>query len=226
MAQITINEISQNYSFRTGNASYCSVALPITACWGPGYEDPTALGVDKATELESVAWQHFAATQEGLESFVSTYRGAAANYRSAKDYSYQIAMTLISSGFDIDVCRVCPGTRAQATVTDSESSNTLTLHAKYAGTFGNNLQVVLKKVINKDYWNAIVYVVDATGVKTAVENLIFVFNLDNSTDSILHISEIKSNFIEFSTSGAIGDNANFGTDTIILGSAAGTQGKR
>ena len=40
MAQITINEISQNYTYNTGASSYATVALPITASWGPGYFDP------------------------------------------------------------------------------------------------------------------------------------------------------------------------------------------
>lgn len=220
MAQIVINEISQNYAFNAANSSFCTVALPITSCWGPGYEDPASLGISKADELENTAWNLFPSSQEGLEKFVATYRGPAANYRAAKDFSYQNAMTLLSSGYDILVCRVCPGTHAQATITDSVSEGTLTLKAKYAGSFGNNIIVTLNKVVNRNYWNAVIYVVDSNNVRTAVENLTFAFSLDNSSDAVLHISEVESNFVKFIVSGNIGDDADFGDirSGIVLGS--------
>ena len=116
MAQITINEVSQNYTYNIGTNSFCTVALPITASWGPAFVDPDTVGEDLDTVLENTVWQRFPATQAGLESFVSTYRGPAANYRIAKDYSYQMAMTLLTSGYDVLVCRLCPGTHAQATL--------------------------------------------------------------------------------------------------------------
>ena len=102
MSQITINEISQNYSYAAGNASFCSVALPITACWGPGYEDPAALGIDKAV---------FPGIQGGpLEHIIA---GKAVALKEAlqpefKDYAEQIVknskalcQTLIDRGFNI-----------------------------------------------------------------------------------------------------------------------------
>ena len=203
MAEIIINEISQNYAYNIGNNSYATVALPITACWGPAYQDPATLGVDLDTALEQTTWTRFPATQEGLESFVATYRGAASNYRIAQDYSYQIAMTLMTSGYDILVCRVCPGTNASTTFTLSDA--TFTVKAKYPGTFGNNLRVTLRKVPNYNYWNLITYVVDSSGIQTAVENLMFVFELENSTDSLLQIDEVKSDFLSFAVSGTIKD---------------------
>lgn len=224
MAQIVINEISQNYAFNAANSSFCTVALPITACWGPAYEDPAALGITKEEELENTAWNLFPSNQEGLEKFVATYRGPASNYRAAKDFSYQTAMTLLTSGYDVLVCRVCPGAHAQATVTDSVSEGTLTLVAKYPGTFGNNIVVNLKKVVNRKYWNAIVYVVDSNNIKTAVENLVFAFDLADSSDAILHISEIESNFVNFVVGGTISDDADFGTENIYLGSNPATTG--
>ena len=150
MAQITINEISQNYTYNIGNSSFCTVALPITACWGPAFEDPTSKGIDLTTALENTTWQKFTATQQGLESFVATFRGPAANYRISKDFSYQEAMTLLTSGYDVLVCRLCPGTNAQATITDTVNSGTLTFKAKYPGTFGNSLLATLNKVPNKN----------------------------------------------------------------------------
>lgn len=207
MAKITINEISRNYTYSAGNSAFCSVALPITACWGPAFEDPTSAGVSLDEMLEATTFQHFASTQEGLEAFTATYRGPAANYRAAQDYSYNIAVTLLTQGYDLDVCRVCAGTHASgrfdATIGTSpdQTTGTFIVRDKYPGSFGNNLIAILKKVSNRDYWNLITYIVDATGASTAVENLVFVFDLNNSTDAILHISELKSNFFDFTVSG-------------------------
>ena len=226
MAQITINEISQNYTFNIGTSSFCTVALPITASWGPAYVDPASAGVDKETILENTVWQRFPATQAGLESFVSTYRGPAASYRIAQDFSYQMAMSLLSAGYDVLVCRLCPGTHAEGTVTDTKSKGTLTLKAKYPGTFGNSLMATLNKVPNRNYWNLITYVIDSSGVKTAVENLVFAFDLDNTSDSVLHIKEIESNFFTFVVSGNISEDADFGdlSQGILIGATPETRG--
>lgn len=213
MAQIQINEISQNYTFNIGTSTFATVALPITASWGPAFVDPNSVGKTVDEVLEETVWQRFPATQAGLESFVSTFRGPAANYRSAKDYSYQMAMTLLTSGYDVLVCRLCPGTYSESkfVVDDNTSFN---VKAKYPGTFGNSLMCVLKQVptsrnesgkVDKCYWNLITYVIDSSGVKTALENLIFVFDIENSDDSILHISEIESNFLTFSVTGTLTD---------------------
>lgn len=207
MAEIIINEVSQNYSYNIGTNSYATVALPITACWGPGYVDPTTLvGADGSAEdataakeyvLESTTWTKFPATQDGLESFVSTFRGPASNYRVTKDYSYQMAMTLMTAGYDVLVCRLCPGTKASATLKVGDAD--FVISGKYPGTFGNSLKVVLKKVVTNSkfrYWNLIVYILSSDGTQTAAENLSFVFELADSTDTLLHIDEIESNFIE------------------------------
>lgn len=58
MAQITINEISQNYTYNIGTTSFATVALPITAMWGPAYMDPKTVGVSQDEMLEMVNWQH------------------------------------------------------------------------------------------------------------------------------------------------------------------------
>ena len=57
MAQITINEVSQNYTYNIGTNSFCTVALPITASWGPAFVDPEAVGQDLDTVLENTVWQ-------------------------------------------------------------------------------------------------------------------------------------------------------------------------
>lgn len=202
MAQITINEISQNYTYNIGTSSYCTVALPITASWGPGYFDPAAQGKDVETVLENTVWERFPANQEGLEAFVSTYRGPAANYRLAKDFSYQMAMTLLTAGYDILVCRMCPGTHAQVSG-DKVGNATVTVKAKYPGTFGNQLSAVITTGINKKYSNLVVYVTDASGVRTAVENVIFAANVDDSTDTIPHLAEIESDFVILEVEGEL-----------------------
>lgn len=114
MAQIVINEISSNYTYNIGSNSYATVALPITAAWGPGYfkSKESEEGVTKQDILDEITWERFPATQAGLEAFVSTYRGPATNYRLIGDYSYQTAVTLLTAGYDVLVCRLCPGTEA------------------------------------------------------------------------------------------------------------------
>ena len=325
MADIKINEVSENYSYVIGNESFATVALPITSIWGPGYFEPQTLGVTgedraekKSTELEDVVWQRFPANQSGIEAFVSMYRGPANNYRLAKDYSYQMAMTLLSAGYDILVCRLNPGSFAygatlrdvshdethidtlgfssdnkyiipeirrqisnrqetiepvvplkvqfeceivdvsidgntgdkiidyrsvkcvddgkgrfidgsgnyvsdqdgndvtidydKRTISNLEvkngtsvkltwntafyASGTFRLRAKYAGSFGNRLVAKLTKMRNRNTWNLVVYIIDSTGVKFSVENKTFVFDIENSSDSVLHVDEIESDYVD------------------------------
>lgn len=294
MAQIKINEISQNYQYNVGANSYATVALPITACWGPAFVDPTSVGKTAEEVLEASPWQRFPSTSAGVESFISTYRGPASNYRAINDYSYQAALTLLNAGYDILVNRLCPGTYAQGMfdgdnytgpstsstepsdfhtenrwykdnptydliesepsdwqaqlaagkVYKKESNNYvvvsvisypgptfqtdtyynkvhhftsvakndvwapltyyshdkpyMAVKAKYLGTFGNNLVCKINQVkisSTSCYWNLVVYVVNDAGQRTAVENLVFVYDENNSTDSIPSVDEIESNFI-------------------------------
>lgn len=216
MAQITINEVSSNYNFSVASTSYCQVALPITASWGPGFQDSQLTGYhdDNSSQeddpLEGVVWSTFPSTQSGLESFVATFRGPSEQYIKHQDYSYQEAMTLLANGYDVLVCRVATGKEASCKIPfTSESGGTtassnLSVKAKYPGSFGNNLQIeVRKKSIRNSsneevpYWNMLVYVIATNYSKTAVENLNFTFNPDNSTSNIPHITEIDSNFIKF-----------------------------
>lgn len=236
MAQIVINEISQNYSYNIGTNSYACVALPITSCWGPGYFDPETYfdsdpssgqshdhsgGVDlHQLMLDETSWTQFPATQRGLEAFVAAYRGPQSTWRLSKDYSYQMAVTLLTAGYDVLVCRISSGIRAEGQLTVSISGEdpntgetidpiegTVTVKAKYPGTFGNKLLVTLipqsyvsvdasNKRVYCRYWNLVVYVVDSSGIKTAVENLVFVSEPQNATDNILYWRELESNFLD------------------------------
>lgn len=228
MATINVNVISENRAFTVENANYATVALPITACWGPGFTLPTANTEDSGETnvieeaLENTAWSLFPAGPDGLEAFIATYRGPSSNYRSTKDYSYLMAISLLNAGYAVQTCRLCPGTKASVTISGGSGSGSgssesnsgtgdLIITAKYPGTFGNNLKVSLKKKTSGSltYWNLIGYAVDANGSSRAVENLIFVFNPEDSTDTIVSIDELQSKFFDFKV---VGEITNLETD--------------
>ena len=196
MPQITINEVSQNYTYNIGVNRYAEVAFPITAAWGPGYVDPSTLAGSPTVSsvLEDVKWLRFPATQEGLEAYVSTFRGPTANYRAVKDYSYFYGLTLLTAGYDVLVCRVTNGNTASGSIT--VGSGALSVNAKYPGSFGNQLYIELAKTSRGDlrYFNAVVYVVTGNGSRTAVENLVFTVE-ETDSDTIPALSEIKSNYV-------------------------------
>ena len=225
MPQIIINEISDNFTYTIGNNSYATVALPITSCWGPGFFDPeTVISDDQAAELgdkidlelEGVAWKHYSATQQGIESFVSDYRGPSSNYRMAKDYSYYMAITLLTAGYDVLVCRLNPGAAASSpnfAIKDHEQADvencTFTLKAKYPGTFGNQLVCNMYKPTNRDYWNLVTYVQDSTGVRTAVENISFVLDATKESDTVPYVDEVESEFVTIVHTGDLKDDMTF-----------------
>lgn len=242
MAKIVINEVSRNFNYSVGTSSFATVALPITAAWGPGYFDPEALMNDcrkldttkdwdaenHSDMLDRTVWQRFSANQAGLESFISTYRGPVANYRLANDFSYQMAMTLLTAGYDVLVCRLSPGAKSSGvfnvkTSQGVDTTKVVTVRAKYPGTFGNNLMVEFKNIAFMQsnssgskwsyYWNMIVYAVDISGTKNAVENKTFVFDIDDSTDAIPYWREIESDFVDLSVSGEIPDYEVIDPDT-------------
>ena len=147
MADIVINEISQNYSYVIGDSSYCCVALPITACWGPAYQgfESAQEGETKDDVLENIVWTRFRANSQGLESFVSTYRGAAANYRLSQDYSYQMAVSLLTAGYDVLVCRLCPGTEASSMLRRSYVGTIAGDWYSQVDTYVNTLELPVKE---------------------------------------------------------------------------------
>ena len=221
MAQITISEISQNYAYNVDSASYATVAMPITSCWGPGYVDPATVGKEKDVVLEETVWQRFPSTREGIESFVATYRGPEDVYRSAKDNSYQMALTLLSTGYDVLVCRVCPGATAEGKLQQAlgDSKKELVVKAKYPGSFGNNLDVTIRKVSGGygdsryNYWNVITYIINTDNSRVAAENIVFVFDIDKSTDNLPHISEVQSDFLTFVAGEELSDDAEFASSS-------------
>jgi hypothetical protein len=221
MANIVINEISQNYTFNIASSQFAEVAFPIAAAWGPGYVDPETLGQTADEVLEETQFIHFPATQEGLEAYVATFRGPVSNYRALKDYSYFIGMTLLTSGYDILVCRVSNGNKASGTIT--VGSGVLSIKAKYPGSFGNSISAKLTKVSGAtSYFNLIIYVSDANSTKTAVENFVFTV-ADNDSDTIPTLNEIanQSNYVTlvgtFTDADAVGT-----TNTVTLTSGNDT----
>ena len=215
MAQIVINEHSQNYTYNIGSNAFATVALPITACWGPGLEADSLSKLAESTPvddmydvIDGLRWERFPANQEGLEAFVATYRGPSSNYRLAKDNSYQMAMSLLTAGYDILVCRVSPGGTAEITVPFCVNGNIL-VKAKYAGTFGNALQVRLKQInygndTSPNYaYNMVVYVKDTSGIVSAIENISFTVGDNYINDNIVHIDEVESRFVALSVDGVI-----------------------
>lgn len=255
---IQVNVISENATFNVETANYCTVALPITSCWGPGFTLPSSFTIPvmpnradfdtdeayqaametyteemqasaevAANAFENTAWSLFPASPEGFSSFVATYRGPASNYRSTKDYSYFTALSLLNAGYAVQTCRLCPGTTASVVIgTDSSSSSnsgssasgSLVVTAKYPGTFGNSLKVVLtqKSAGSMVYWNLVGYTTDASGITTAIENLLFVFNPADATDNIVALEDLQSKFFVFDIDGVIDDETarHMGTKSI------------
>lgn len=230
MAQININEISQNYSYNVATSSYATVALPITACWGPGYFDPDTYFPDEHTQeenhnqkvsrmLEQTHWLRFPSSQEGLEKFIATYRGPSTPHRLANDYSYQMAMTLLTAGYDILVCRLCPGAHASVVLkqgskglADEPEVPQILMRAKYPGTFGNNLSIQFTKTehnsvfkqpervgadIADKFWTVTTYLDNKeSGTRTALETHYMTFHLEFATDQILYYKDIESKYWE------------------------------
>ena len=235
MANIVINEISDNYTYNIGNNAFATVALPITASWGPAFLDPSSVGLTEdnagfTAELDNVKWTQFPATRQGLDAFVSAYRGPSSLYKAHKDYSYQTAITLLTSGYDVLVCRVCGGKSAQGQLkvsgtatsyppTGSETWEGFLINAKYAGTFGNNLKVTITQLslsVTQKYWNAIVSIIDATGGVSAVENFNFVITepiTGELPEYIVPINEINSDFVTITATSGVTDSSTFTTGT-------------
>ena len=97
MPRINIYEHSETYSFQTKNNSYATVAFPIAAIWGPTFVE--------GDEDANPDWVHFSAGYRGTTDFVQTFRGAN-NYLGAREKSYDYALKLLASGYDILVKRV------------------------------------------------------------------------------------------------------------------------
>lgn len=97
MPRINIYEHSETYSFQTKNNSYATVAFPIAATWGPTFVE--------GNEDLNPDWVHFSAGYRGTTDFMQTFRGPN-SYLGSREKSFDYALKLLASGYDILVKRV------------------------------------------------------------------------------------------------------------------------
>lgn len=141
MPRINITEHSDTYSFQVRNNNYATVALPICAIWGPAYVANEEDG--------NPDWIHFAAGYKGTTDFMNTFKGPN-TYLGQREKSYDYALKLLSAGYDILTKRV-DGVGNNAYKTDivktAESPADqviLTVTAKYPGSYGKGLNVIIE----------------------------------------------------------------------------------
>lgn len=153
MANITINEVSKSYVYDIANSNYATVAMPITSMWGPGIDyDTVKDNVGKLDQYSDV-WQNFNATQEGIEAFARAYRGASSLYRIEKDYSYQMALTLLASGYNVSTIRITQGGTANLYGNINQFTYFDGTLAKDGNSFVRNLKVAPEDNILKLFDN-------------------------------------------------------------------------
>ena len=137
MPRITITEHSDTYSFQVRSNQYATVALPITAIWGPAY---VAGDVDSNPD-----WIHFEAGYKGTTAFTDTFKGPN-TYLGQREKSYDYALKLLANGYDVLVKRV-DGLGKQASTfanfANASGDNPaikIVFTAKYAGSYGKKLR--------------------------------------------------------------------------------------
>ena len=142
MPRINITEHSDTYSFQVRNNNYATVALPITAIWGPAY-----LANDEDSNPD---WVHFSAGYKGTTAFMNTFKGPNP-YLGQREKSFDYAIKLLATGYDVLVKRVdglgvnaAHGILLQPGETSSDNIR-LGLTAKYPGSYGNHLGIVISK---------------------------------------------------------------------------------
>lgn len=190
MANITINEVSKSYVYDIANSNYATVAMPITSMWGPGIDYDTVKGNLGKLDQYSDLWQSFNATQEGIEAFARAYRGASSLYRIEKDYSYQMALTLLASGYNVSTIRITQGGAANL-------FGNINLTKYFDGTL---VQVVDTQTGEVDHYERVIVVAD--------------------NDSILKLFNGANTGKTFEIGGIFGDTISQATATVIDGESA------
>lgn len=194
MPRINITEHSDTYSFQVRNNNYATVALPITAIWGPAY-----VADDDDNNPD---WVHFAAGYQGTTAFVDTFKGPN-TYLGQREKSYDYALKLLAAGYDVLVKRVDGlGGRADnyidfASASGDSPAVCLTAVAKYPGTYG-------KKLYTKIYFDKItklgvvqVFERNENGSKdTLLEVHDIAFSNSTATDSTPLISEATFTYLD------------------------------
>jgi len=139
MPRINITEHSDTYSFQVRNNNYATVALPICAIWGPAY-----VANDEDANPD---WIHFSAGYRGTTDFVNTFKGPN-SYMGQREKSYDYALKLLASGYDI-LAKRADGIGSAATAEISKGINIIfRSQAKYPGSYGNQLKLRIKVANN------------------------------------------------------------------------------
>lgn len=241
MPRINITEHSDTYSFQVRNNNYATVALPITAIWGPAY---VADNDDANPD-----WIHFEAGYKGTTDFMNTFKGPN-TYLGQREKSYDYALKLLTAGYDILVKRV-DGFGAKAldfnsivSASGEQPEVRVYVNAKYAGTYGNSLRVRIQFDKTTKLGTVQVFEETTTSSLNLLEVVNVTFDSVNATDTLPLITEATFSYIEniqFKTpAGAMIDpkiisstthvspltftlhnGSNYTTKTIAVGTSAG-----
>lgn len=200
MPRINITEHSDTYSFQVRNNSYACIALPICAIWGPAY----VANDDDANP----DWVHFEAGYRGTTDFINTFKGPN-TYMGQREKSYDYALKLLASGYDILVKRA-DGIGAVATAEVSKGINIIfRVKAKYPGSYGNQLKVRIKvansfangKIASIEIYDRNGHIsADTRTVMQPTDKLIEIktvaLDTASATDSIPYIHECTFEYLE------------------------------
>jgi len=189
MPAINIYEHSDTYLAQARSQSYATVALPITACWGPCYQEDEDL---------NPMWIRFTAGSRGVTDFMYTFRGHNSSL-AGHDMSYDYALKLLSEGYDVLVKRA-DGRGSRATGELVTESRPIQLSAKYPGTYGNRIKVRLiptenNKASLKVYEFSVRNVLTVTPEDRLLESINVALSLDAVTGDRPYISDCESAYI-------------------------------
>lgn len=217
MPRINITEHSETYSVQVRNNNYATVALPITAIWGPAYVADD--------EDNNPDWVHFTSGYRGTTDFINTFKGPN-TYLGQREKSYDYALKLLAAGYDVLVKRVDGlgnnsyfGTVLQKGETSDEDIR-IAINAKYPGQYGDRLGIVITK---SGAWNNL----DATTFKGTIR----VYEcIDGTppTSAILKQTLLENKNVAF-VDAAVSDNCPLITEAVfeyiqspLIGTGVGT----
>ena len=193
MPRINITEHSDTYSFQVRNNNYATVALPITAIWGPAY---IADDIDANPD-----WLYFEAGYAGTTNFVNTFKGPNP-YLGQREKSYEYALKLLAAGYNVLVKRVDGlGIRSSAFANFANASGDdpaikVVFTAKYAGTYGDNLKATLNFNKTTKLGTVVVTEVsDTSSNETLLEMKDVAFSETVATDTIPFITEAEFQYL-------------------------------
>ena len=231
MPRINITEHSETYSFQVRNNSYATVALPICAIWGPAYV--------ANDEENNPDWVHFEAGYRGTTDFINTFKGPNP-YLGPREKSFDYAVKLLAAGYDILVKRVdgvgnTADGRTMAEQGETADDNIYCIaKAKYPGSYGNNLRIVITAADAFVGSVAVYEQLDATNRQVLeIKDVSFIETM--ATEALPLISEVDFEYIEHLAfvKGSVGvipstpDDVNWAQYTtnpleIVLGRTQGT----